>query len=269
MTEQGTGLTAAAPGAEPAPALAAHGLARRYGHRSPPALTGVQLSLAAGERLGVVGESGSGKSTLTRLLLALERPDAGTISYRGRPVIPGPARRLQWFRRRVQMVPQDPARSLNPRMPVGRAVAEPLRCLGIDGNHAERVASLLVAVGLEPDAADRLPHQFSGGQRQRIAIARALAPRPEVIIADEPVSALDVRVRLQILRLLHRLSVEEHLALVFVSHDLGVVAHLCQRVLVLAGGRCVEEGPVGQVLTEPVSPAAAALVAAVPRLEFA
>ncbi|WNV76957.1 ABC transporter ATP-binding protein [Geodermatophilus sp. DSM 44513] len=246
--------------------LRARGVTRRYGRRREPALAGVDLAVAPGERVGVVGESGSGKTTLTRLLLALERCDAGEVTYRGHGVHPGSPAGLRWFRRRVQMIPQDPSRSLNPRMRVGRAVAEPLRCLGIPGDHAARVAHLLVAVGLEPDAADRLPHQFSGGQRQRIAIARALAPRPELVVADEPVSALDVAVRLQVLRLLHRLSAEEGLAMVFVSHDLGVVAHLCSRVLVLAGGACVEEGPVDRVLTAPASPAAAALVAAVPRL---
>lgn len=246
--------------------LEARGLTRWYGGAPGAALSGVDVTLGPGERLGVVGESGCGKSTLVRLLLALDRPDGGELTYRGRAVRPGSPRRLRWFRRRVQMVPQDPSRSLNPRMRVGQAIAEPLICLRVGGDHADRVASLLVAVGLEPDAAARLPHQFSGGQRQRIAIARALAPRPEVLIADEPVSALDVRIRLEVLQLLRRLSEEEGLALLFVSHDLGVVAHLCQRVLVLAGGLCVEDGPVGRVLTEPASPAAAALVEAVPRM---
>jgi len=182
-------------------------------------------------------------------------------------VAPGPARSLHWLRRKVQMVPQDPARSLNPRMRIGRAIAEPLICLRVDCDHAERVASLLVAVGLDPDAADRLPHEFSGGQRQRIALARALASRPEVLIADEPVSALDVVVRRQVLELIARISAEEGLALVFVSHDLGVVQYLCSRVAVLAAGSVVEDGPVEQVLTAPQSRAAADLVAAVPRLE--
>jgi len=246
------------------PLLEARGLTRRY--RDLTALDDVSLQLGAGQRVAVVGESGSGKSTLARLLLALDTPDAGTVALDGHPVHPGSARSLRWFRRRVQTVPQDPGRSFNPRMRVGQAVAEPLACLQVHGDHSARVAELLVAVGLEPDAAQRWPHEFSGGQRQRLAIARALAPRPDVLVADEPVSALDVVVRLQVVELLAQLSAAEGLALVVVSHDLGVVQHLCERVLVLDGGRVVEHGPVPQVLGTPAHPVTARLLDAVPTL---
>ncbi|NIH68729.1 ABC transporter ATP-binding protein [Modestobacter marinus] len=251
------------------PLLAARGLTRRYRGSDVPALDGVDLVVGAGRRVAVVGESGAGKSTLTRLLLALERPDAGEVTYRGRPVHPGRPRSLHWFRRAVQVVPQDPGRSLSPRMRVGEAVAEPLRCLRVAGDHRARVAELLLAVGLDPDAATRLPNEFSGGQRQRIALARALAPRPEVLIADEPVSALDAAVRLQVVDLLREVSDAEGVALLVVSHDLGVVAALCSDVVVLAGGRVAEAGPTDRVLTDPVSREAHALVAAVPRLVLA
>ncbi|WP_299951568.1 ABC transporter ATP-binding protein [uncultured Modestobacter sp.] len=248
------------------PLLAARGLTRRYRGSDAPALDGVALVVGAGRRVAVVGESGAGKSTLTRLLLGLERPDAGEVTYRGRPVHPGRPRSLHWFRRAVQVVPQDTGRSLNPRMRVGDAVAEPLRCLRVAGDHRARVAELLLAVGLDPDAATRLPHEFSGGQRQRIALARALAPRPEVLIADEPVSALDAAVRLQVVDLLREIGDAEGVALLVVSHDLGVVSALCSDVVVLAGGRVVEAGPVDRVLTDPASREARALVTAVPRL---
>jgi peptide/nickel transport system ATP-binding protein len=244
--------------------LEARGLTRRY--RGTTALDDVSVQVAAGERLAVVGESGSGKSTLARLLLALDTPDAGTVALDGRAVRPGSARSLRWFRRRVQTVPQDPGRSFNPRMRVGQAVAEPLACLQVHGDHSARVAELLVAVGLEPDAARRWPHEFSGGQRQRLAIARALAPRPDVVVADEPVSALDVVVRLQVVELLARLSAAEGLALVVVSHDLGVVQHLCDRVVVLDAGRVVEQGPVPAVFGAPAAPVTARLLDAVPTL---
>ena len=243
--------------------LAGTGLTRRYPRTAAPALHDVDVALHAGRRLGVVGESGAGKSTLTRLLLGLERPDAGTVTHRGQPVVPGRPRSLRAFRRAVQLVPQDPGRSLDPRMRVGRAIAEPLRCLQVPGDHAARVTELLAAVGLDADAAGRLPHEFSGGQRQRIALARALAPRPEVLVADEPVSALDAAVRLQVVQLLQEV---EGVALLVVSHDLGVVAALCSDVLVLAAGRVVESGPVEQVLGAPRSAPARALVEAAPRL---
>ncbi|WP_424185792.1 ABC transporter ATP-binding protein [Actinokineospora sp. G85] len=228
------------------------------------AVRDVSLALAPGERLGVVGESGSGKSTLLRLLLALDRPDAGEVEFRGRPVRPGGD--LGWFRREVQMVPQDPYGSLNPRMRVGDSVREPLECLKVPGDHTAKVAELLASVGLDADAASRYPHQFSGGQRQRIAIARALGPEPAVLLADEPFSALDVVVRAQVLALVQDLVDRLGLALVLVSHDIGVVQQLCDRVLVLKDGVAVEAGATADVLRAPEHPYTRALLAAVPRL---
>jgi ABC-type glutathione transport system ATPase component len=230
------------------------------------ALRDVSLTLPDGASLGIVGESGSGKSTLVRLLLGLDRPDAGTVRYRGREVRAGRPRDLRWLRRDVQVVLQDPATSLDPRMPVGAIVAEPLECLRVAENHDVRVDEVLRAVELSPDVRRRYPHEFSGGQRQRIAIARALAPRPRVLVGDEPVSALDVSVRAQILDLLATLTVANDLSLVLVSHDLGVVARLCDQVAVMHAGEIVEHGPTTQVLDHPSHPYTQALLAAVPRL---
>lgn len=254
------------------PLLEATGLSRSFRlprttvRRATPARHAVRevgLSLRDGDRLGIVGESGSGKSTLLRLLLALDRPDAGEIRYRGRPVT---GRRLAWFRREVQLVPQDPLSSLDPRAPVGDSIAEPLECLRIPGDHGARVAELLVAVGLEPDAGERYPHEFSGGQRQRIAIARALAPNPKVLVADEPFSALDATVRGQIIDLVRSLVAEFGLSLILVSHDLGVVQQLCDRLLVLQEGAIVENGATETVLLTPRHPYTRALLSAVPSL---
>ncbi|GGL31339.1 ABC transporter ATP-binding protein [Nocardia jinanensis] len=223
----------------------------------------VDLSLTEGARLGIVGESGSGKSTLLRLLLALDRPDSGEVRYRGRPVA---GRRLAWFRREVQMVPQDPLNSLDPRAVVGDSIAEPLECLRIPGDHDTRVTELLVAVGLEPDAARRYPHEFSGGQRQRIAIARALAPHPGVLVADEPFSALDATVRGQIIDLVRSLVDGFGLSLILVSHDIGVVQQLCDRLLVMREGAIVEDGVTETVLFAPRHPYTRELLRAVPVL---
>jgi ABC-type microcin C transport system duplicated ATPase subunit YejF len=230
------------------------------------ALRGVDLELAAGGSVGIVGESGSGKSTLVRLLLALDRADAGTVSLRGRPVVAGPPRGLRWFRREVQVVLQDPFASLDPRMRVADIVAEPLECLDVPGDHGARVVEVLRAVGLDPGARDRHPHEFSGGQRQRIAIARAVAPAPRVLVGDEPLSALDVAVRGQVMDLLRGLAADLDLALVLVSHDIGAVHRLCEQVLVLHDGAVVERGPTAGVLADPQDPYTQRLLAAVPRL---
>jgi peptide/nickel transport system ATP-binding protein len=231
------------------------------------ALRGVSLSIREGERFGIVGESGSGKSTLLRLLCALDQPTSGSIRFDGQEITGRPERALGFLRRSLQIVFQDPMSSLDPRMRVRDIVAEPLVALGepVGG----RVDELLDEVGLGRTAADRYPHQFSGGQRQRIAIARALAPRPKVLVADEPVSALDVSVRGQILNLLADLVDDLGLTLIFVSHDLAVVRHVCETVAVLNHGEIVETGPVDDVWSDPRHEYTRTLLAAVPTLETA
>jgi peptide/nickel transport system ATP-binding protein len=230
------------------------------------ALAGVSIEVRAGDTVGIVGESGSGKSTLARILLGLDRATSGTVTYQGRAVAPGRPRELRWFRRDVQIVFQDPLSSLDPRMSVSAIIAEPLVGLDVRGSHDDRVVEVLDAVGIDPNTRHRYPHEFSGGQQQRVAIARALAPNPVVLVADEPVSALDVSVRAQILDLLSRLVDEFHLSLVLVSHDLGVIHSLCDRVMVLHRGRCVEEGSTVGVFADPRDPYTRRLLAAVPRL---
>ncbi|RDI60338.1 ABC transporter ATP-binding protein [Nocardia pseudobrasiliensis] len=254
--------------------LEAEGLNRSYrlprtGFREPRrmrhAVRDVGLTLEEGSHLGIVGESGSGKSTLLRLLLALDRPDSGEVRYRGRAVA---GRDLHGFRREVQVVLQDPLSSLNPQLSVGHSIAEPLRCLRVPGDHRQRVAELLMAVGMEPDAARRYPHQFSGGQRQRIAIARALAPDPKVLVGDEPFSALDIPTRAQIMGLLKGLADRLGLTLIIVSHDMAVVQSMCDRLLVLKDGVVVERGEVGAILERPEHPYTRTLLEAVPVLPF-
>jgi peptide/nickel transport system ATP-binding protein len=239
---------------------------RSLGREPVWALRDVSLAIGAGDRLGIVGESGSGKSTLARMLLALEQPTSGSVLFEGQVISARQRASLAGLRRSVQIVFQDPLGSLDPRMRVGESIAEPLRALHIGGDHQARVDELLAAVGLSPGAARRYPQQFSGGQRQRIAIARALAPHPRVLIADEAVSALDVSVRAQVLNLLDELVDHFGLTLVLISHDLGVVRHLCTRVAVLYRGRLVEEGPADEVYTRPAQRYTATLLAAVPRL---
>jgi peptide/nickel transport system ATP-binding protein len=244
-------------------------LARRSLRAPAPvvhALDGLTLDVAEGERLGVVGESGSGKTTLARLLVGLDRPTSGSIRFDGREITGLPERELRVLRRQVQIVFQDPMGSLDPRMTVRGIIAEPLRGLGVAGDHEARVQELLEAVGLPRAAADRYPHQFSGGQRQRIAIARALAPRPRLLVADEPVSALDVSVRAQVLNLLLDLAEGLALTLVFVSHDLSVVRFLCDRVAVLRHGQLVELGATDTVYDAPQDDYTRLLLASVPRL---
>ncbi|MEQ3552943.1 ABC transporter ATP-binding protein [Pseudonocardia nematodicida] len=261
------------------PLIRTRGLGREYpgarrgiGRRGEPvhALRDASLDVAEGQKLGIVGESGSGKSTLLRLVAGLDRPTSGTVRV-GDVDIPaaGAAREdLRRLRRDVAVVFQDPMGSLDPRMQVSRIVAEPLH--GVSrAEAADRSREVLAAVGLDGDALDRYPHQFSGGQRQRISIARALVTRPRILVADEPVSALDVSVRAQVLDLVAGLADEYALTLLFISHDLGVVRHVCDSVLVMASGRIVESGATGAVYADPRHRFTADLVAATPRLRFA
>jgi peptide/nickel transport system ATP-binding protein len=223
--------------------------------RSLTAVDDVSFDLLREETLGVVGESGSGKTTLMKLLLGLERPDQGSVSYLGPSL-----------RRDVQVVFQDPASALDPRMRVDQIIMEPLRVLRLQEDPRTRLAELMDAVGLPLAYARRYPHEFSGGQRQRIAIARALAPRPRVLIGDEPVSALDVSVRAQILNLLEDLRVGFQLTLVLVSHDLSVVRHMTDRVLVMCQGRVVEDGATREVFRAPQHAYTRLLLDSIPRL---
>jgi peptide/nickel transport system ATP-binding protein len=237
---------------------------------SPPvkALRGVSLEVQAGERFGIVGESGCGKSTLLRIIAALDRATSGQVVVEGTDITRLPERRLRFLRENLQLVFQDPMSSLDPRMRVRDIIAEPLVVQGHPAS-GERVRELLEAVGLAPDAGDRYPHQFSGGQRQRISIARALAPRPRILIADEPVSALDVSVRAQVLNLISDLVEDLNLTLIFVSHDLSVVKHVCDRVAVMHAGEIVETGPTAEVYAAPTHRYTRRLVSAIPTLQRA
>ena len=245
-------------------------------HRSHPGRTalsqrrvvlhGIDLQVAAGARVALVGGSGSGKTTLLRCLLALDRADSGGVTCDGRPVVPGSVRSLRWFRRLVQYVPQDPASSLNPRMTVAELVAEPLRRLAVPGDHPTLVAESLTKVELPRDLADRRAGELSGGQAQRVALARAVVTRPGLLLADEPVSGLDLPLRSQVLGVLAQLCADHGTGVVLVSHDLSAVAQLCQRVVVLHEGRVVEDRPTPDLLRNPRHPATQAQLAAVPRL---
>jgi peptide/nickel transport system ATP-binding protein/oligopeptide transport system ATP-binding protein len=230
------------------------------------AVDGVSFSLNAGETLAIVGESGSGKSTLGRLVLRLIDPTAGRIRFDGRDVTALNERELRPLRRNAQLIFQDPYASLNPRMTVGRILAEPLALHDVvpPSRRAERVTELLRLVGLEPRLISRYPHEFSGGQRQRIAIARALAVEPKLIVCDEPVSALDVSIRAQVINLLRDLQQRLGLAYIFISHDLAVVKHIADRVAVMHFGRFVEIGLNQALFTNPRHPYSRALLSAIP-----
>jgi peptide/nickel transport system ATP-binding protein len=260
------------------PLLEAQNLARAY--RLPrrrlfdaptvvQALAGVSFTLPAGKSLGVVGESGSGKSTLARLVMALEPPSAGRVLFEGQDLNALPAPRLRAARTQFQMVFQDPYGSLDPRLAVEHIVAEPLAALEhvARAERRERVRDALHAVGLHDADLDKYPHEFSGGQRQRIAIARALVTRPRLIVADEPVSALDVSVQAQVLNLMQDLQERFGLAYLFISHDLAVVDLVCDEVLVLYRGRVVEQGDADTLFRAAAHPYTRALLAAVPRLD--
>lgn len=234
--------------------------------RALTAVDGITFDLAAGETLALVGESGCGKSTLGRLVMRLIDPSSGRVVLDGVDVTALPQRRLRRFRRDIQMIFQDPYASLNPRMNVGQILAEPLMLHGIvpRAGRRARVMELLELVGLGAHQAERYPHEFSGGQRQRIVIARALAVEPKVVVCDEAVSALDVSIRAQILNLLQDLQARLGLAYLFISHDLGVVRHVADRVAVMYLGRIVEQGPAEAVFADPRHPYTRALLSAIP-----
>ena len=279
--------TTAAPRTVPPPPadapvlVAAEGVDRAYPlpratllgpRRQARVLHDVSLSIRAGESVGLVGESGSGKSTLARTILALDRPNAGTVRFRGEDLFALPPAGLRAVRPGIQAVFQDPYGSFDPRQTIARIVGEPLHLLGADcpgDERRRRVLEALEHVGLSAADAERYPHQFSGGQRQRIAIARAIVTRPALVVADEPVSALDVSLQAQVLDLLARLRLEMNLALLFISHDLTVVRAVTDRVCVMQDGEIVEAGPTAEVFANPRHPYTRALLEAAPSLERA
>ncbi len=228
------------------------------------AVDGVSLTINEGETLGLVGESGCGKSTLSRTILQLTAPTSGSVRFLGEELVGRSRRSLRPVRRQMQMIFQDPYASLNPR--IGQIIGEPMELHGLASGRDvhRRVQELLDRVGLSPEHSDRYPHEFSGGQRQRIGIARALALKPKLIIADEPVSALDVSVQAQIVNLLKELQEELGLSYLFVAHDLGVVRHVSDRVAVMYLGRIVESGSATDLYQHPLHPYSNALLSAVP-----
>ncbi len=257
-----------------APLLDVRGLVKSYAtgeglfSRGPAvrAVDGVDLTVGKGEIVGLVGESGSGKTTLGRAILRLVEPDAGQVTFDGIDVRALKARPMRQLRRRMQIVFQDPAAALNPRMKVKTLVGEPLKIHGVASGAAldARVGELLEEVGLDRDAAGRYPHEFSGGQKQRIGIARALGLRPDFVVCDEPVAALDMSVQAQIVNLLAELQRRHGIAYLFIAHDLAVVGHLCDRIAVMYLGRIVEEAPAPALRERPLHPYTQALFAAVP-----
>ena len=248
--------------------LEVKGLAKTYrtGRGVVQAFADVDLAIAPGETVALVGESGCGKTSLAKTIYRLQDADAGAIRLKGTDITRLSRRALRPHRRHMQMVFQDPFASLNPRLTVGRILEEPLivHGLGASAERRRKIEALAEQVGLRPEALDRYPHQFSGGQRQRIGIARALILDPELLICDEPVSALDISVQAQVLNLLSDAQERRGLAMLFISHDLSVVRHIADRVLVMYLGHVVEAGPVAAVLESPAHPYTRALISAVP-----
>ena len=252
--------------------LARHYTVRRGAFRAPAtvkALDGVSFALQRGKTLAVVGESGCGKSTLARLVTMIERPTSGQLSIEGHDIATAPKQEIRDLREEVQIVFQDPYGSLNPRRKVGTILAEPL-VINRKMSAAERreaARAMIEKVGLRPEHIDRYPHMFSGGQRQRIAVGRALMLNPKIVVADEPVSALDISIQAQVLNLLADLQKEFSLAYLFVSHDLSVVRHIADDIMVMYLGRAVEQGPAAAIFEAPRHPYTIALMAATPRVD--
>ena len=260
------------PVAQDAPLLSVKDLAKNFrrggffsGASAVKAVDRVSLTLSRGETLGIVGESGSGKSTLARCVIRLLDPDAGEMLFDGADIAHMGERQLRPLRRRIQVVFQDPFSSLNPRQTVGEIVIAGPRAYGEDMKEARsRAADILRLVGLNPETMHRFPHEFSGGQRQRIGLARALMLKPDILIADEPVSALDVTVQAQVLKLLDDVRQQMNLAMLFITHDMRVAAQVCHRVMVMRHGQVVESGPTREVFAAPSSEYTRSLLAAIP-----
>ena len=265
-------FAAPAPGGEPL--LKVEGLVKHFPVRSGAwgkasvvrAVDGVSFDVRPGETLGLVGESGCGKTTTGRMLVRLLEPTAGKLTFEGQDITHAKGKQLRRLRQDMQIIFQDPYASLNPRHTVGRIVGMPLQVNGINppGGVKKRVQELLETVGLNPEHFNRYPHEFSGGQRQRIGIARALALSPKIIVADEPVSALDVSIQAQVINLLRQLQRDLDLAFVFIAHDLAVVRHFCERVAVMYLGKVAEIGTRQQIYENPAHPYTTALLSAVP-----